>query len=292
MNALTTDISYLAKDSTDITNMSIHESNIWQSATGSMGLQTKINTKSEISFNLDYLYYNNDNPSSYDDKLFYQEYNIYEVSKIDLQKTTPIRFLIARADSQHSLSSSLTIETGFKGVASILDNNVLVQRLVNNFWMVDPAFTSYSTLNEQIGAGYVSTKWQAGKQWQVNSGLRYEYTHTSISSPTQESLINRKYGYFFPSVSVKKELDYEKDFQFSYSRRITRPTYNDIAPYVFFWGPNTFSAGNTSLWPTISDAIKAGYHRKQWIISLQFSHSKNEINSYQPENDVQSNSLI
>jgi len=292
VNAIANDISYQAKDSTVITNMNIHESNMWQSATVSMGLQTKINAKSEISFNLDYLNYYNDNPSSYDDKLFYQEHNMHEVSKIDLQKTTPIRFLIARADYQYSLSPSLTIETGFKGVASSLDNNVLVQRFANNLWIVDTSFTSYSTLNEQIGAGYVSTKWQAGKQWQVSSGLRYEYTHTSISSPTQENLINRKYGYFFPSASVKKELGNEKDFQFSYTRRITRPTYNDIAPYVFFWGPNTFSAGNTSLWPAISDAIKAGYHKKQWIISLQLSHSKNEINSYQPENDVQSSSLI
>jgi hypothetical protein len=184
------------------------------------------------------------------------------------------------------------MEAGVKGVLSHLDNNVLVQRLINNEWTVDPAFTSYSTLNEQIGAAYVSTKWQAGSQWQINSGLRYEYTHTSIGTPTRKNLINRKYGYIFPSIFLSKALDKEKDVQFSYSRRITRPTYNDIAPYVFFWGPNTFSAGNTSLWPAVSDAVKAGYHVKQWTISLQLSHSKNEINSYQPERDSQSNSLI
>ena len=64
------------------------------------------------------------------------------------------------------------------------------------------------------------------------------------------------------------------------------------APFVFFWGPNTFSAGNTSLYPSISDAIKAGYHLKQWIVSLQFSHTKNEIAFLQPEKDSQSDNVI
>ena len=115
--------------------------------------------------------------------------------------------------------------------------------------------------------------------------LRYEYTHTSIGTPAQKDLVNRKYGNLFPNFSLKKDLDSKKDLEFSYSRRISRPTYNDIAPFVFFWGPTTFSAGNTTLLPAISDAVKVGYHVKRWIISLQFSHSKNEIGFFQPETD-------
>lgn len=291
LDALTNDVNNLAANSTVFTDMKIHESNIWQSATGSVGLQTKINPKSDVNFSVDYLYYNNNNPSSYDNKLLYQQINVSESQKIDLQKTTPIQFLIAKADYQYYLSPSFTLEVGIKGVTSHLNNDVLVQRLANSVWTTDPIFTSYSTLNEQIGASYMSMKWQAGRQWQVNGGLRYEYTHTSISSPTQENLVNRKYGYLFPSLFLQKDITKAKDIQFSYSRRITRPTYNDIAPYVFFWGPNTFSAGNTSLFPAISDAIRLGYHAKQWILSVQFSHSRQEIVSLQPEIDSQSNNL-
>jgi hypothetical protein len=140
-----------------------------------------------------------------------------------------------------------------------------------------------------VVAAYVSAKWNPGREWQVNSGLRYEYTHTSIGTPTQKNLVNRKYGDLFPNLSLKKDLDNKRDLEFSYSRRITRPTYTDIAPFVFFWGPTTFSAGNTTLLPAISDAVKAGYHVKRWIVSLQFSHSKNEIAFFQPESDSVAN---
>lgn len=291
LRAVTTDINRVAIDSTVITEMNIHESNIWQSATGSIGLQTKVSAKSEIGFNVDYLYYHNSNPSQYNNNLFYEQGNLHDVSKINLDKTTPIRFLIAKADYQYNVSPSFIFEAGVKVVTSTLDNDVLVLRGVNNEWTTDPALTSYSTLDEQVGAGYISTKWQAGNQWQINTGLRYEYTHSSLSTPSQKDLIKRRYGYLFPSFSVKKNLNTETDLQFSYSRRLTRPTYNDIAPFVFFWGPNTFSAGNTALYPSIADAVTAGYHLKQWIISLQFTHARREIIFLQPEVDNQSNTF-
>jgi len=289
MNALANDVNHAAIDSTVITNMNIHESNIWQSATAGIGLQTRPDQKTELNFSVDYLYYHNDNPSQYDNNILYQQNNINANSKIDLQKETPIRFVIANADYKHVYSPLFSIEAGVKGVTSSLTNNVLTQNLENNGWVTDPVFTSYSDLSEQVAAAYVSTKWNPGMQWQVNAGLRYEYTHTSIGTPAQKNLVNRKYGNLFPTISTKKDLDSKKDLEFSYSRRISRPTYNDIAPFVFFWGPNTFSSGNTALLPAISDAVKAGYHVKRWIISLQFSHSKNEISMLQPESDSQSN---
>ena len=289
MDALANDVNHAAIDSTVTTDMIIHESNIWQSATAGMGLQTKLSQQTELNFSVDYLYYHNDNPSQYNNQSLFEPGNRNEDSKIDLKKITPIRFVIANADYKHVYSPLFSIEAGVKGATSSLTNNVLTQKLENYAWVTDPVFTSYSNLSEQVGAAYVSTRWNPGREWQINSGLRYEYTHTSIGTPIQKNLVNRKYGNLFPSLSLKKDLDNKRDLEFSYSRRIQRPTYNDIAPFVFFWGPTTFSAGNTSLLPALSDAVKAGYHVKRWIISLQFSHSKNEIGFFQPESDSQSN---
>ena len=291
LNARTMDINQVAIDSTVITKMDISEKNVWQSAGVSIGLQRNINTKSDLRFNLDYLYYHNDNPSNYANETYFVQRDRMEASKIDLQKTTPIYFLIASGEYHYQVSPSFNLETGIKAVTSVLTNNILVQRPINDAWTVDPVFTSYSNLEEQVRAVFISTNWKAENQLQINSGLRYEYTHTSISTPAQEDFIDRKYGYLFPNISLKKILLEEKDIQFSYSRRINRPTFNDIAPYIFFWGPNTFSAGNTALYPAISDVVSAGYHVKQWVISAQYSHVKNEITSLQPEIHRSSNTL-
>jgi hypothetical protein len=292
MDARAVDVYHVKPDSIVTTSMDVHESNIWQSGTGSFGLQSEINSKSSISVIVDYLLYRNDNPSQYDIQESDEQSSPVKMSKVNLEKSTPIRVLIVKTDYQRRVSSLFSWEAGFKTVNSTLSNDVLVERMMNDHWNIDPTFTSYSDLREQIYAAYLSTKWQADKKWQINAGLRYESTRTTISTPAVENIVDRKYGYLFPSLAVRKQMDTESDIQFSYSKRITRPTYNDIAPFVFFWSPNTFSAGNTSLYPAIADAVSVSYHRNQWISSIHFTHSKNEIAFLQPETDSQSGNLI
>lgn len=291
LDANTDDTNQIGTDSTTLTSMLVWEKNLWQSATASVAYQTKMTDRSEISIGFDYLYYENDNPSTYDNLATHLEGNTTGESRIDLSKSTPIRFLVAKTDYHYKLSEALSLETGVKAVASILDNDVVTHREAEGEWVVDPAFTSFSKLEENIYAGYLSAKWNPAERWQINGGLRYEYTHTNIGTPDQDNLVDRKYGYFFPSVSVKRGLGAEKDIQLSYSKRITRPTYNDIAPYVFFWGPRTFSAGNTSLYPAIADAVSATYHIRQWLISAQLSHTRREIVIMQPELNREANTI-
>jgi hypothetical protein len=291
LDANTDDINQVGVDSTVQTTMVVEEKNLWQSATASIAFEGKLNARSEIGVGVDYLYYHNDNPSNYDNTERYLEGDISQQSKIDLTKSTPIRFLIAKVDYAYEVSEALSVQAGAKAVTSTLDNDVLARRYEGDAWIVDPLFTSFSTLKEKIYAGYISAKWQAASNWQVNGGLRYEYTQTNIGTPAESNVVDRSYGYFFPSLSAKRTLGQEKDIQFSYSKRITRPTYNDIAPYVFFWGPRTFSAGNTSLYPSIADAVSASYHIRQWLISLQFSHSRREIVIMQPELDLEANTI-
>lgn len=232
------------------------------------------------------------NPSDYNNELTWDQSNTSETQKIDVKKITPIQFLIGKIDYQYYPSPSFTIETGMKGVISNLDNTVSVKRWNNNVWAIDPLFTSDANLKEKIGAAYIAAKWRIKNSMQINGGIRYEFTSTFISTPAKKGIVDRRYGYLFPSFFFKKDIAKEKDFQLSYSRRITRPTFNDIAPFVFFWNPNTFSAGNTSLWPAISDVLKVSYHSGPWIFSTQFSHSKNEISFFQPEIQPESNNLI
>jgi hypothetical protein len=289
MDALTYDLNYAAPDSTVITDMAINEINIWQSASAGIKWLTRPDPNRQITFDLDYIYYDTDNPSDYDNNVRYPETDKNDKEKIDITKRTPMTFLVSKLDYAEKISPSFELETGIKYVASGLDNHVLVQRWKDDVWLADPAFSSDATLSENMAAAYVSGKWQNTKGINISGGVRYEHTRTYISTPAKKGIIDRNYGNFFPSFFIKKDIDKEKDISFSYSRRITRPTFRDIAPFVFFWSPNTFSSGNTALWPSITDGLRVGYHSGAWILTLQYSHSSNEISFFQPEVDSQGN---
>jgi hypothetical protein len=291
MHAVNED-SNVMKDSTIATRMDIRQSNIWRSGTTGVGIHSKLNLKSDLHFNVDYLYYHNNNPSFYQNETFYKD-DIHKESEIDLKKKTPIHFVVGKADYQYAASQDFYLEAGVKFVTSKFDNNVMVQRHIDDEWTVDPNFTSNSVITEKLGALYISSRWKPGVEWEINTGLRYEYTHfVSFSEAEANSRTERNYGYLFPSLLVKKQLGNEKNVSFSYSRRISRPTYNDIASYATFWSTTTFTAANTFLWPAVSDAISINFQCAQWTLSAQYTHSKNEIAPLQPTINTNSNILI
>jgi hypothetical protein len=67
----------------------------------------------------------------------------------------------------------------------------------------------------------------------------------------------------------------------SYTKRISRPSYNDLASYVGYSDPTAVYTGNPFLQPTITNNIKLGYNYKTYSFSLLFSRDDNAIARYQ-----------
>jgi len=288
MDAITHNENISSADTTSFTIMNLHENNTWQSASGSLGINTQLDESSQLEFSFDYLYYHNDNPSDYFNTVSIND-GPEQYEQIRVGKKTPIQFKIAKMDYNNQLSSDFSFDVGMKGSLSEFNNKVGVEKLDKQRWVSDPGFTNESILDEWILAGYVSWKWEPSTNFQINGGVRYEYTDSYLSTPAQEGLVDREYGSFFPTLFLSQRISEESKIQVAYSRRITRPTFNDMAPFVFFIDPNTFVAGNPSLRPSITDGLDLGYQLKHAWISLKYSYSGNEIGFLQPEVDVTNN---
>jgi Outer membrane protein beta-barrel family/Carboxypeptidase regulatory-like domain len=272
------------------THMDVTETNRWQSVVTSMGLTSKTGSKGELSLSFDHLYYHNYNPSDYKNKVVNDLDSPEQV--IALGKTTPINSIVSRLDYAHRSSDKLTWDAGIKFVTSMLKNDVTAEELIDNNWVGNANFSSNSDLNEQIGAAYTSANYAARGGWTLNGGLRYEYTFTSITSRSDNTSLNRKYGYLFPTVSITKKVSDKKTLSVSYSKRITRPTYNDIAPFVFIWSPGILSSGNTQLWPAVSNGVSATHQLDRWATSIQYTNVNREIVFLQPEPDTSGDGII
>jgi hypothetical protein len=66
----------------------------------------------------------------------------------------------------------------------------------------------------------------------------------------------------------------------SYNRRITRPAFNDLAPFTVFFDPKTFFNGNSALQPAIANTIQASYGVKDYTFSLTYTRERNTIESF------------
>jgi hypothetical protein len=123
----------------------------------------------------------------------------------------------------------------------------------------------------------------------MKSGLRYEYTNSNLKTEMEKSLVDKHYGKWFPSLFLSHDMSADKYLTLAYSRRITRPTFWNLAPFVIFMDPNTFFSGNPALQPSITDNVNVSFSLKSKVISLSYSFEADPITNFSPHVDPATN---
>ena len=72
---------------------------------------------------------------------------------------------------------------------------------------------------------------------------------TLVTDQIGNSLVDRDYGNFFPSIYLSYKLNDNNNLNLSFSKRINRPAFTDLAPFVLFFDLDSGVQGNTSLQP-------------------------------------------
>jgi outer membrane receptor protein involved in Fe transport len=119
---------------------------------------------------------------------------------------------------------------------------------------VAPDFQSTLEGRQTIGAVYATYQLGVG-EWTALPGVRFEHYRREIRSPGGEDDESRIDA--FPSLHIRRNLAENLDLDFSYSRRIARPSIAQLDPAIRFWEATRASSGNPDLAPTMTDSIEA-----------------------------------
>ena len=257
------------------------EVNHWKHFGGNLNLQHTFASENILSFDIDYLDYDNENPTNYDNQYFDGNGNLTSREKTFSGKVTPIKVGVARLDWAKRFSEKIKMESGVKGTLSRFDNDVRVFRIENGVEIPDLSLTNDFHLEESIGAAYSSFDVKLDDKTGMKLGLRYEYTNSQLDTLVKGDVVDRQFGKFFPSFFLSRNFNDNHSANFSYSRRITRPTFNEMAPFIIFFDPNTFISGNAALQPSISDNLKLDYRFRTVLFSLQYSVEDSAIVRFQ-----------
>jgi ferric enterobactin receptor len=155
-----------------------------------------------------------------------------------------------------------------------------LRKMVNDFWVKELADDgNYYVVNgldnvfyydEQIHAFYGILANKIGR-FSYQAGIRNEWTNVETILEETNEKNPRKYFNAFPSGHLTFDLGEQSDLQASYSRRIRRPTYNDLSPFFTYFDSRNYSEGNPNLDPEYSDVFEIGYIRNLSIGSITSS---------------------
>jgi hypothetical protein len=279
-NQLVNSTSYATQAGQAVTNILIDdkELNHWWIYTGTVSARHKFSPGQELSADVDYVYYVNNNPHQYQFHYDYPQQARQETQLLHNSKYTPIQLWVAKADYTRTIGPKTNLELGMKGAFSHFDNEISAERLVGNEWNVDPSISQHVLMDETIQAGYLNLTQQFSPKSKLQAGLRYEHTVTDLRTIDNQQLVYRKYGNWFPSVFFSQDFTPKNGIQLSYSRRISRPAFTSLAPTFTFLDPNWYTAGNERLQPALSDNFQTTYRFKKIVLlTLNYTQVKNAI---------------
>ncbi|GAA4470397.1 outer membrane beta-barrel family protein [Nibrella saemangeumensis] len=270
---------------------SMHELNHWKHAMGNVNLRHQFAPDHTLTVDADYLDYYNNNPYEYLNNYRSEGQTDSRQERFNVLKLTPIRAGVVKADYSRKLWPKSTLELGIKGSQFRLTNEITRDWLEITGWQADSAFNRRDRLNEKIGAAYASLNTRVSEKTTLVLGLRTEYTRSIMRDKAEAPLVNRRYWSLFPNMLFSRKIDDKHNYQFSYSRRITRPPFDLLASFSIFFDPKFFMTGNTGLQPTFADIFNASYSFNQYTVALRYSHDRSPMSRFVPFVDPASNSL-
>lgn len=112
-------------------------------------------------------------------------------------------------------------------------------------------------------------------------GGRIEYNTSELIQRSVNDRIYRNYFFPFPYLLIKHKIDKSREIAFSVNRRITRPVYPQLNPFINVIDQMTYETGNKDLEPEILDKIELNYtlikEKFQLRTNFYYSITKNFI---------------
>jgi iron complex outermembrane receptor protein len=137
------------------------------------------------------------------------------------------------------------------------------------------------TYKENVNAAYINYQRQFNAKWSLQTGLRVEQTNsegilTRADGVVQaDNTVKRDYINLFPSAALTWTLNQKNTLNLTYSKRIDRPSYQDLNPFENKLDELTYEKGNAFLRPQYTDNIELTHTFKSKInTTIGYSHVK------------------
>ena len=216
----------------------------------------------EINFDGDYGLFRGTG-HSYQPNYYYGDNNNLLYSIINRNSTpTDIDIYTAKIDAEQKLGKGKLgygVKTSFVTTKNTFDffndnsNGVPVKILErsNGF-----------TYKENVNAAYVNYQRELNAKWSFQAGLRAEQTNSdgiltrADGTLQDDNRVKRNYLDFFPSAALTWNVNKKNAFNLTFSRRIDRPTYQDLNPFENKLDELTYEKGNAFLRPQYTNSVE------------------------------------
>ena len=279
----------------------------WKNFSSNVNFRTVLDsTGEELTADLDYIQYKSTNVQPLTSSYYDNMGNLTRPSDI-LIGTLPsnIKIYSGKMDYTLPLKKGAKFEAGIKSSYVKTDNNAVYDSVKVGYSLLDSGRSNHFIYDENINAAYVNYSRPLGKKWSAQFGLRVENTTANGNSKGYtfntaqnkflytETKFKRSYSQLFPTVYLQYTANEKNQFVINYGRRIERPDYQDMNPFVHFLDRYTFEQGNPNLSPQFAHNIELSHTYHSFLTTtLNYTSTTDIIQQVLEQNEINNETFI
>ncbi len=292
---------------TDVTTAITQNEEKWKNFSSNVNFRTKLDTAGqELTADLDFIQYKATSVQPLTSTYFDNAGNQLKAPEV-LNGTLPtnIKIYSGKVDYTLPLKKDAKFEAGIKTSFVNTDNNARYDSVKTGYSVLDSARSNHFIYDENINAAYVNYSRPLGKKWTAQLGLRIENTNSNGISKGYtfnvaqnkfeytETKFKRSYTQLFPTVYLQYTANEKNQFVINYGRRIERPDYQDMNPFVHFLDRYTFEQGNPNLSAQFAHNIELSHTYKGFLTStVNYTKTTDIIQMVLEQNEVTKETFI
>ncbi len=191
-------------------------------------------------------------------------------------------------DYTQPLAKDITFGVGGKITFNDITSNSNVYALQpdSKQYVYDSLISNSLSYHQKVYAAYAEISLPVGKWFNAKIGSRYERTEiNSFYSDAQQQVKNPGYNTLVPSIYFSRRLTDNQTIKISYSKRIERPDYGDLNPFINTTDPKNIIAGNPYLLPEIGNRYELSYNhdygaKGSFMITAFYRENNHDIQPY------------
>ncbi len=164
-----------------------------------------------------------------------------------------------KVDYVHPLKNGARFEAGVKSSFVKTYNNAVYDTAHYGVLVRDQNRSNYFIYEENINAAYVNLSGSLTKKLSAQLGLRMENTNAKGKQMTTSESFDRHYTQLFPTAYFQYKASDKNSFGLNYGRRIRRPNYESLNPFIEYLDRYTYQQGNPNLKPQFSHNIELSH---------------------------------
>jgi hypothetical protein len=224
---------------------------------------------------------------------------------------THANMVTAQWDFEDPINSDMKLEFGARSSYQRQYSYLTVTNNDSNYHEVSPTLSADYRIDNLINAAYITFS-HTVKGFSYQLGMRFEETYFNgieynVNFSGKDSSFSYKYpsnnpsatnilDCFFPSLSLSEKFNDKHELQFNVTRKLNRPGFRQIAPFISNSTPSGYSIGNPGLQPEFDNKAELNYDltipKLTWLSSAYGSYNQQPITPYTYVSMIDSEQIV